>query len=248
MIRTLLVDDEIDSILVLRKLLEINCPEVEVVGQADGVVSAVPVIERELPDLLLLDVAMNGGSAFDLLNSLEEIKFQVIFISAYNTHAIEAFKYSAVDYLLKPVDGGQLRNAVDRAVRVASGRGMEERLRVLLNNITALQQAQQKIAVPTMNGLTFVFLKDILRLESKGSYTTIILAGGKQVVTARSIREYEVLLPDTIFYRVHNSHIVNLNRVQEYQKGRGGFVVMEDDSSIEVAIRRREEFLRKLLK
>jgi two-component system LytT family response regulator len=248
MIRTLLVDDEIDSILVLRKLLELNCPEVEVVGQADGVYSAAPVIERESPDLLLLDVSVNGGSAFDLLNGLDKINFQVIFISAYDTHAIEAFKYSAVDYLLKPVDGGQLKKAIEKAVRLSTGKGMEERLRVLLNNIATLQQAQQKIAVPTMNGLTFVFLKDILRLESKGSYTTIILADKRQLVTTRSIKEYETLLPDSIFYRVHNSHIVNLNRVQEYQKGRGGFVVMEDESSIEVAIRRREEFLRKLLK
>jgi two-component system LytT family response regulator len=248
MIRTLLVDDEIDSILVLRKLLELNCPEVEVVGQADGLYSAAPVIERESPDLLLLDVAVNGGSAFDLLNGLEKINFQVIFISAYDTHAIEAFKYSAVDYLLKPVDGGQLKKAIEKAVRLSTGKGMEERLRVLLNNIATLQQAQQKIAVPTMNGLSFVFLKDILRLESKGSYTTIILADKRQLVTTRSIKEYETLLPDSIFYRVHNSHIVNLNRVHEYQKGRGGFVVMEDDSSIEVAIRRREEFLRKLLK
>jgi two-component system LytT family response regulator len=248
MIRTLLVDDEIDSILVLRKLLELNCPEVEVVGQADGVHSAVPVIERESPDLLLLDVAVNGGSAFDLLNGLDEINFQVIFISAYDTHAIEAFKYSAVDYLLKPVDGGQLKKAIEKAIKLSTDKGMEERLRVLLTNIATLQQSQQKIAVPTMSGLSFVFLKDILRLESKGSYTTIILADRRQLVTARSIKEYETLLPGSIFYRVHNSHIVNLNRVQEYQKGRGGFVVMEDNSSIEVAIRRREEFLRMLLK
>lgn len=248
MIRTLLVDDEIDSILVLRKLLEIHCPEVKVVGQADGVQSAMAAIGRELPDLVLLDVAVNDGSAFDLLNSLKEISFHVIFISAYDTHAIHAFKYSAVDYLLKPVDGGQLGKAVDRAIERSNVMGMEERLRVLLNNIGALQLAQQKIAVPTMNGLTFVSLKDILRLESKGGYTIIILADGKQLMTARSIKEYETVLPECIFYRVHNSHIVNLNRVREYQKGRGGHVIMEDHSSIEVAVRRREDFLRKLLK
>jgi two-component system LytT family response regulator len=248
MIRTLLVDDEPDSILVLRTLLEINCPEVVVVGEANGVQAAIPLIERESPNLLLLDISMSDGSAFDLLKAVGEVNFQVIFISAYDTHAIEAFKYSAVDYLLKPVDGGQLKNAVNKAIRLSDGKGLEERLKVLLSNIGALQVSQQKIAVPTINGLNFVFLKDILRIESRGSYATIILADGKQVVTVRSIREYEELLPGSIFYRVHNSHIVNLNRVQSYQKGRGGYVIMEDDSSVEVAIRRKEEFLRKLLK
>jgi two-component system LytT family response regulator len=248
MIRTLLVDDEPDSILVLRRLLEINCPEVEVVGQADGVQSAIPMIKKEAPDLLLLDVAVSDGSAFDLLNGIDEINFQVIFISAYDTHAIKAFKYSAVDYLLKPVDGSQLRAAVEKAIRLSNSKGMEERLKVLLSNMSVLQLPQQKIAVPTINGLTFVFLKDILRIESKGSYSTIILMDRRQIVTTRSIKEYEELLPGSIFYRVHNSHIVNLNWVQSYHKGRGGYVIMEDNSSIEVAIRRREEFLRKLLK
>ncbi|HTR29761.1 MAG TPA: LytTR family DNA-binding domain-containing protein [Puia sp.] len=248
MIRTLLVDDEPDSILVLRALLEINCPDVAVIGEADGVQAAIPLITKESPDLLLLDISMTDGSAFDLLSALGEFDFQVIFISAYDTHALEAFKYSAVDYLLKPVDGGQLKNAVNRAIKRSGGKGLEERLKVLLGNLGALQVSQQKIAVPTISGLTFVFLKDILRIESSGSYANIILADGKQVMTVRSIREYEELLPGSIFYRVHNSHIVNLNRVQSYQKGRGGYVIMEDDSSIEVAIRRKEEFLRKLLK
>jgi two-component system, LytTR family, response regulator len=248
MIRTLLVDDEPDSIMVLRRLLMINCPEVEVIGQAEGVQSAIPMIKKESPDLLLLDITVSDGSGFDLLKCIDEINFQVIFISAYDTHAIEAFKYSAVDYLLKPIDGSQLRHAVDRAIKLSGSKGMEERLNVLLSNISVLQLAQHKIAIPTINGLTFVYLKDILRMESKGSYTNIIMADGRQVVTVRSIKEYEELLPGSIFYRVHNSHIVNLNRVQSYQKGRGGYVVMEDNSSIEVAIRRREEFLRKLLK
>src|ERR1700722_4054665 len=132
MIRTLLVDDEPDSILVLRTLLEIHCPEVDVVGEADGVQAAIPLIDKESPDLLLLDITVSDGSAFDLLNAVGDANSQVIFISAYDTHAIEAFKYSAVDYLLKPVDGGELKNAVDRAIKLSGGKGLEERLKVLL--------------------------------------------------------------------------------------------------------------------
>jgi two-component system LytT family response regulator len=248
MVRAVLVDDEADSILVLRNLLEINCPEVEVVGEADGVTTAITVIEQQSPDLLLLDISMNNGSAFDLLNKLDTLKYQVIFVTAFDTHALEAFKYSAVDYLLKPVHGDHLRMAVDKAMQKSRQLEVTDHLKILLDNINALQLSQQKMAIPTMNGLTFIYLKDILRLESKGSYTTVFLLDGKHILTVRSIREFEEILPETLFYRIHNSHIINLNRVQEYQKGRGGYVLMEDNTSIEVALRRKEEFLRKLLK
>jgi two-component system LytT family response regulator len=248
MIRALLVDDEVDSIFLLRKLLEIHCPDAEVVGQAEGVESAIPIIRRESPDLVLLDVSMPDGSAFDLLNSVGKLNFQVIFISAYDRHAVEAFKYSAVDYLMKPVDGVQLRNAVERAAKLSSTRGIEEQLKVLLGNISMMQFSQQKIAVPTINGLMYVYLKDIMRMESQHGSTTVMLANGDQVATTRSILEYEDMLPGFMFFRVHNYQIVNLNWVRSYEKGRGGHVVMEDGSHIEVAIRRREDFLRKLLK
>jgi two-component system, LytTR family, response regulator len=248
MVRAVLVDDEADSILVLRKLLEINCPEVEVVGQADGVTTAFEVIEQQSPDLLLLDISMNNGNAFDLLNKLDTLKYQVIFVTAFDSHAIEAFKYSAVDYLLKPVHGDNLRMAVEKAMQKSRQLEVTDHLKILLDNINALQLSQQKMAIPTMTGLTFIYLKDILRLESKGSYTTVFLLDGKHIITVRSIREFEKILPEALFYRIHNSHIINLNRVQEYQKGRGGYVLMEDDTSIEVALRRKEEFLRKLLK
>jgi two-component system LytT family response regulator len=248
MVRAVLVDDEADSILVLRKLLEINCPEVEVVGQADGVSTAFEVIEQQSPDLLLLDISMNNGNAFDLLNKLDTLKYQVIFVTAFDSHAIEAFKYSAVDYLLKPVHGDNLRTAVEKAMQKSRQREVTDHLKILLDNINSLQLSQQKMAIPTMTGLTFIYLKDILRLESKGSYTTVFLLDGKHLITVRSIREFEKILPEALFYRIHNSHIINLNRVQEYQKGRGGYVLMEDNTSIEVALRRKEEFLRKLLK
>jgi two-component system LytT family response regulator len=248
MIRTVLVDDEIDSIRVLRNLLHTHCPEVNIVGEANGVKTALQTIETCLPDLLLLDIAMVNETAFDLLDRLRAVNFQVIFITAFDDHAIRAFKYSAVDYLLKPVDGDDLRKAVEKAAQRVQEKGVSHRLDVLMDNIGTLQLGQQKIGLPTVNGLTFVFLKDILRFEANGSYTTIFLSNGEPIVTTRSIKEYESLLPVTIFYRVHNSHIINLNKVQKYQKGRGGYILMEDDSSIEVAQRRKEDFLRKLMK
>ena len=247
MIRTVLVDDEMDSICVLRGLLATHCPEVDIVGEADGVDTALQVIGRCLPDLLFLDIAMNNENAFDLLDRLSPGNVQVIFVTAWDNYAIRAFKYSAVDYLLKPVDGDELRKAVDKASQASSEKGIARHLKVLTDNISALQ-TEQKMAVPTMKGLTFIYLKDILRLESKSNCTAIFLSNGKRIVTTRTIKEYESLLPEAIFYRVHNSHIINLSKVQNYHKGRGGCLIMEDGSSVEVALRRKEDFLSRVLK
>ena len=248
MIRTVLVDDEIDSILVLRKLLETHCPEVEIVGEARGIAKALEVIEKTSPDLLLLDIAIDNGNAFDLLNRLDITRFQVIFVTAFNDRAIDAFRYSAVDYLLKPVDGAFLQTAIQKVAGRSKEKEAAGQLKVLLDNISALQMSQQKMAIPTLSGMTFISLKDIMRFEADGSYTRIHLEDGRQIVSTRSFREYETILPETMFYRVHHSHIVHLNKVREYQKGRGGYIIMEDGAAIEVAIRRREEFLKKLLK
>ncbi|HXB92969.1 MAG TPA: LytTR family DNA-binding domain-containing protein [Puia sp.] len=248
MIRTVVVDDEIDSIQVLERLLENACPNIEVIGKADGVESALQLIKLSRPDLVFLDIEMTQGNAFDLLNQLQPFNFQVIFVTAFDNYAIRAFKYSAVDYLLKPVDADDLRKAVDRATARFSEKNVVEQMKVLLENVGTGQLAQQKMAVPTMTGLIFVAVRDIVRLEAKGSYTNICLSDKEQIMATRNIRDYEDLLPDTIFYRVHNSHIINLQKIRKYQKGRGGYITMEDGSSIEVATRRREEFLQRLLK
>jgi len=248
MIKTVLVDDETDSIKVLQRLLSAYCPEVAVVGKADGVETGLHVIQTTKPDLVILDIEMTHGNAFDLLNQLQPIDFQVIFVTAFDNYAIRAFKYSAVDYLLKPVDIDDLRSAVERASRKVQGRSFIDQMETLLYNVETFQLTQQKMAVPTLTGLVFIPIKDIMRFEAKGSYTSIFLTNTEEIVATRNIKEYEDLLPDAIFCRVHNSHIINLHKIQKYHKGRGGYIIMEDGSNIEVASRRREEFLRRLLK
>lgn len=248
MIKTVLVDDETDSIKVLQRLLSAYCPEVVVVGNADGVETGLHVIQTAKPDLVILDIEMTHGNAFDLLNQLQPIEFQVIFVTAFDNYAIRAFKYSAVDYLLKPVDIDDLRGAVERATRKVQGRSFIDQMETLLYNVETFQLTQQKMAVPTLTGLVFIPIKDIIRFEAKGSYTSIFLTNTEEIVATRNIKEYEDLLPDAIFCRVHNSHIINLHKIQKYHKGRGGYIIMEDGSNIEVASRRREEFLRRLLK
>ncbi|HUB60755.1 MAG TPA: LytTR family DNA-binding domain-containing protein [Puia sp.] len=248
MIQTVLVDDERDSILVLQKLLEQYCPQVEVVGTAEGVETALEVIQRSRPDLLFLDIEMTQGNAFDLLNALRPLTFQVIFVTAFDNYAIRAFKYSAVDYLLKPIDIDELVSAVDRVVQRSQQKNIIDQMQLFLNNMGTLGLGQQKMAVPTVEGLIFINLKEIVRLESKSSYTQIFLENGVIVTATRTLQEYEDLLPEALFCRIHNSHIINLLKIEKYHKGRGGYVVLEDDSTIEVATRRRQEFLRRLMK
>lgn len=248
MVRTVLIDDETDSIRVLQRLLNAYCPEVEVIGTADGVETALNLIQMARPDLVFLDIEMTHGNAFDLLNQLQPITFQIIFVTAFDNYAIRAFKYSALDYLLKPVDIDDLREAVKRAATKVQGKNFLDQMETLLYNMETFQLSQQKMAVPTLTGLVFVPIKDILRFEANGSYTTIYLTSKEEIIATRNIKEYEDLLPAAIFCRVHNSHIINLHKIQKYHKGRGGYVIMEDGSNIEVASRRREEFLRRLLK
>lgn len=153
-----------------------------------------------------------------------------------------------MDYLLKPLDEDELRRAVDKVIKRSSQKDVTQRLEVLIDNMKALQITKQKMAIPVEGGLIFVYLADIRCFEANGSNTTVHLCNGEQIDSTRIIGDYENLLPEGFFYRIHNSHIVNLNKVQSYQKGRGGYVIMEDGSTIEVAFRRREEFLRRLLK
>jgi two-component system LytT family response regulator len=246
--KAVLIDDEVDSIQVLKNLLHTHCPGVEIVGEANSVTSALQVIEQRMPDLLLLDIAINDETAFDLLDRLPAVNFHVIFITAWDNHAVRAFRYSAIDYLLKPVDGDDLRKAINKVESKANNNQILDQLKVLEDNISTFQSSQQKIAIPTISGLSFMLLNDILRLEANANCTNIYVSNKTRIVTTRSISEWEGFLPDTIFYRIHNSHIINLNKVQKYRKGRGGALVMEDGTEIEVALRRRDDFLRRLLK
>ena len=248
MIRTILVDDETDSIRVLQRLLENYCPQVNIVGTAGGVETALPLIRAIKPDLVLLDIEMAQGNAFDLLNQLQPIDFKVIFVTAFDNYAVRAFKYSAVDYLLKPVDIDDLRTAINRVEKKPDDHAVVQQMKMLLDNVGVLQLTQQKMAIPTITGLIFITVQDIIRFEASGNYTSIYLSSGETILATRTIKDYEDILPETIFCRIHNSHIINLSRIKKYQKGRGGSVEMEDGSIIEVASRRRDEFLRRLLK
>src|SRR5439155_10063662 len=195
------------NIRILNGLLNECCPDVRIIGEAVSAETAMPLIAETHPDLVFLDIEMPHGNAFDLLDKIMPIDFEIIFITAFDAYTLKAFKYSALDYLLKPVSMEELRNAVRKAKERIRFKNINQQLQNLLFNINRPATAVQKIALPCNDGLVFVLLTDIVRFEAKGGYTNVFIADNQKYVSSRIIKEYEELLPDDIFFRIHNSHI-----------------------------------------
>ncbi len=243
MFKTVIVDDEPKNLRILKKLLQDYCPQIQLIGEAEDVKMALQVIRELKPDLVILDIEMPYGNAFDLLDSLMPIDFEVIFITAFDNYSLKAFKYSALDYLLKPVDITELQAATDKAVQKITGKNINQQVALLLSNYKNTQNNLHKIAIPTMDGFVFMNVEEIIRCEANGAYTNIYSTRNEKITASKNIKEYEELLPAAVFCRIHNSHLINLNRIKKYSKGRGGTVIMEDGAILEVASRRRDEFL-----
>lgn len=245
MINAILVDDEPRNIRILKNLLEEFCPQVKVAGEAESSEAAIALIRSNQPDLVFLDIEMPFGNAFDLLDKLMPVNFQVIFVTAFDNYALKAFRYCALDYLLKPVDIDDLKTAVQKVLERVKEKDMDQKLDIFLKNIKGGKSSLQKIGLPTNDGLFFTNVENIIRCEASGSYTIIYLADKQKFVVSKSLKEYEDMLPEKDFCRIHHSHIVNLAYVKKYFKGRGGYIEMQDHTSIEVSTRKRDEFLSK---
>jgi two-component system LytT family response regulator len=243
MINCVLVDDEPGNNRILKKLLEEFCPDAAVVGEASHANEAEEMIQRTHPDLVFLDIEMAYGNGFDLLDRLMPVKFEVIFVTAFNEYTLKAFKYSALDYLLKPVNIEELCMAVRRAMEKVKLSNSGRQLKVLLENLRETEPGASKLAIPTLEGLSFIRIDTIISCEASKGYTIFSIHNGEKIMSSRNIKEYEALLPANMFLRVHNSYIINLKRVEKYHKGRGGYIEMEDHSLIELATRRKSEFL-----
>lgn len=245
MIRAVIIDDEPMNVTSLQMLLEKYCPEVIIEGIADNSTTAYSLIKRVQPDLAFLDIELPYKNAFDLLNELLPIDFEIIFVTAFNNYAINAFKYSALDYLLKPVNITELQAAVKKAAESVRAKKNTNRVVSLLENLNQSQPIQQKMALPVSDGLLFVNIADFVRLEAQGNYTTISMNTQKKIIVAKTLGEFEEMLPKSDFSRIHHSHIINHNYIRQYHRGRGGYVEMEDGVSIEVSVRKKEAFLSK---
>lgn len=243
MANAVIIDDEPRNNRILRKMLEDFCPQVKVIGEAENAELGVQVIRELNPELVFLDIEMPYGNAFDLLDRLKPVRFEVIFVTAFNDYSLKAFRYSALDYLLKPVNIEELQGAVKRAVEKVRSKHLQSQIEVLLQNMNKPDPSTQKLALPSREGLVFIVIGDIIRCEANGGYTYFHMQNNERIISAKNIKEYEDLLPEKLFFRVHHSHLINLNCIKKYHRGRGGFVEMSDGAHIEVATRRKDEFL-----
>ncbi|WP_291869995.1 LytTR family DNA-binding domain-containing protein [Maribacter sp.] len=247
MLKAIIVDDEQHCIDRVLKLLVKYSHVITVVKVVRSVDEARVSIEEELPDVIFLDVQIYDQTGFDLLKQLSAINFEIIFTTGYGNYAIEAFKFSALDYLLKPVDEEEFDKAVEKLKQKTSLKELSKKMEVLFHNLEEKKNGnQKKIAVPTVEGLTLIDISNVIRCQSDTSYTHIFLKGNKKITVAKTLKYFENLLELHSFFRTHHSHLINLVMVDKYIKGKGGYALMKDGSYVEVAVRRKEEFLKRL--
>jgi two-component system LytT family response regulator len=245
MIRSIIVDDELKSRESLKILLEDFCENVEVLALCQNVAEGIEAIKKYKPDIIFLDIQMQRETGFDLLAQLKTIDFEIVFTTAYSEYAIKAFKFSAIDYLLKPINIEELKRALTKVEKKLSG-NFSDRLAQLIQNLNPSNAQNYKLALPTSDGLVFVKVEDIIYCEASSNYTEIYMSDGKKHLVSRTLKEYEDMLVEHNFYRIHNSHLINLNAIKKYVRGEGGYVVMNNDISLDVSKRKKEGFLKKL--
>lgn len=240
--KAILIDDEMTSLQNLKQKLEEFCKQVTVVAATQNPEEAISLIRNLKPDILFLDIEMPKMSGFRMLEELGDYEAEVIFTTAYNHYAIDAMRISAFDYLVKPVAIEELENAVNR---LAARKIMhtQERLHVLKDSMNESKSQNNKIAVPFNNGFEFVIIKDIVRIESSGSYSRLFLLNNQSLLVTKLLKDFEDLLTPYRFFRVHNSHLINLEYIKKYLSGVGGQVLMENGDLIDVARRKKEEFI-----
>jgi len=243
MIRLVIIDDMLNARELIYALIQKHCKNVEVVATADSVKSGMQVIKQYKPDIVLLDIKMHDGTGFDLLNKVKPVDFQVIFISAYEEHALKAFKFSAVDYILKPIDSNELIAAIKKAEEAISPLNGLHHLDVLETNYSSDNRETKKIILKTLDSIYAVNVKDIVRCESDTSYTQFFLNDTRKILISKPLKEYDELLSEFGFFRTHQSHLINLDFFEQYKKADGGFAIMKDGTAIPVSSRKKDLFL-----
>jgi two-component system LytT family response regulator len=243
MYSALIVDDETKSRLTLSILLGKYCPTINVIGEASTVEEGVCQIEKLDPDLLFLDVQLKDGTGFDILSRLKDVRGKIVFTTAFNQYAIQAFKFSAFDYLLKPIDPDQLISLAERLEKKSPSTEVTQQLQILSENKNQIT----KIALNSTHGIYYISIDDIIRCEADSNYTSFFLKDATKIVVAKSLKEYEEMLSGINFFRVHKSHLVNLHYVKMYDN-HSGKVILNDGFQVEVARRRKDALLTILVK
>lgn len=242
-LRAILVDDEKSSLQNLQQKLLEFCPDINVIAVADKPEDAIMIIRKNKLDVIFLDIEMPRMSGFLMLDELTDYNGEIIFTTAYNHYAVDAIRISAFDYLVKPVSITELQNAVARLVKYKQTE-TRQRLDILWQSLSETKSQEDKIAVPTSEGFEFIIIKTIIHIESSSNYSKLFLSDGKTMLVTKLLKDFEEMLLPYRFYRVHNSHLINLNYIKKYIRGEGGQVILQTGEAIDVARRKKDEFLK----
>jgi two-component system LytT family response regulator len=242
-LKTIIIDDEQNAVDFIFSIIGEYCPGLKVIGKAFNVVEGVEKIKELKPDLVFLDVEMPNGTGFDLLTHFPEKDFDVVFITAFNHYAIKAIKFSAVDYILKPININEFIEAVDRVIKKRSVNSLSgnESIKILMENLRSSYPT--RLAIPTADGMEYLNPKDIMRIEADRSYSWFHLTGSRKILVSKHLKEFQELLNDRYFFRSHNSHLLNLKYVRKYVRRDGGYIEMQDGSQIPISRTRKDLFL-----
>ncbi len=239
----IIIDDEKDGRVVLQSLIQEHCPEVEIIKLCNSAQEGVEAIHQLTPDIVFLDISMPHMSGFSVLDKVKEVKFNLIFVTAYDDYALKAIKHAAIDYLLKPVDYNELIVAVNRCIEIDNALNSEK----ITHFIDSLASDQiEKVILPVREGYLFVNVKEIIRCEANSNYTVLYLLDGEKHMISKTLKDFESQLSNKSFFRIHKSHLINLSYLKKYTKGDGGTVTMVDDAELDVSRRNKEEFLKML--
>ena len=246
-IKAIIVDDEKNNRITLLKLIEKFCPQVSVIAECDSVDSAIAAIDSTPTDAVFLDVEMPARNGFDLLAHYDyKCPFDVIFTTAYSQYAVKAFRFSALDYLLKPVDPEELIRAVHRLSVKKSEEIKNKQFELLEQRIANKDLGKKQLAISTLEGIYFASLDEIIHVDADSSYTKIYISSGDMIMSSKPLKYFEELLEDYDFVRVHQSHIINLKHIRRYVRGDGGQVIMMNGTEIEVSRRKKDDLLDKI--
>ena len=245
MISAIIIDDEPQCCQTLSTLLARYCPEIKIEGVFHSGAEALTAIKKDSPGIVFLDIEMPQMNGFELLEQLPEINFELIFTTSYDQYAVKAFHFSALDYLLKPIDRQELQKAVQKVI-LRQTPPLPQQIDILLKKLQQPATAIGKIALPTMEGLQMVAVDSVISCTAESNYTIFLLKKQQKIVVSRILKEVEEMLEDHSFLRVHNSYIVNLNEIEKYVRGEGGYLIMSDGSSVDVSRSRKESLLKRL--
>ncbi|MCU0473141.1 MAG: LytTR family DNA-binding domain-containing protein [Bacteroidales bacterium] len=242
-LKTVIIDDEANAVDFISSIIGEYCPDLEVAGKANDVADGVQKIQDIKPGLIFLDVEMPNGTGFDLLTQFPEKDFDVIFITAFNHYAIKAIKFSAVDYILKPININEFIEAVNKVVQKRANPPINagENFRILMENLKTATPS--RLAIPTSDGMEYLNPKDIIRIEADRSYSWFYLTGNRKILVSKHLKEFQDLLGDRNFFRSHNSFLINLKFVHKYIRKEGGYILMQDGAQIPVSRNRKDLFL-----